>query len=78
MNKYPSKCPNLDDLGPEKHKISKKECSECEKVLFTSKHEARNGLVGHLASKSMRVYECPHHKGQFHLTKNWKNKKRST
>ena len=78
MNKYASKCPDLADLGPEKSLNPKKECLKCGKVLFTSKREARKALVGQLASKSMRVYECPHHKGQFHMTKDWKNKRKTT
>lgn len=51
-------------------------CEEAEKVSFISKHDARRALVGQMASKSVRIYPCPYHKGHFHLTKEYQDKVR--
>jgi hypothetical protein len=53
-----------------------KHCSEHGKALFHSKHEARIKLCGQLAKKSIRLYECDVHHGQFHMTKEWAHKRR--
>lgn len=49
-------------------------CDRCSKVLFSSKVEARKSLVGHLGSQSIRVYSCPVHGGQYHVTKEQRRK----
>lgn len=55
-----------------------KKCEEHDKALYTSKQDARRALVGQLASKSVRVYACDEHPGQFHVTKDWKHKRKVT
>jgi hypothetical protein len=54
--------------------MEKKYCDEAGKFCYTSKTDARRALVGHLAQKSMRVYQCPHNKGHYHVTRMWKRK----
>lgn len=44
-------------------------CEEHNKVLFSSKRDALNSLVGQLKSKRVRVYGCTAHPGKVHLTK---------
>ena len=76
MQKYPSNT-EPKELPPENNQKThnRLSCAECDKVMFHSKHEARRALVGQLASKSVRVYECPSHPGMWHLTKVWKKKR---
>jgi len=75
MQKYPSKAQPQEIPEDETAKRNRATCAECDKTMFHSKHEARRALVGQLASKSVRVYECPSHPGMWHLTKVWKKKR---
>jgi hypothetical protein len=50
-------------------------CDETGKVSYLTKHEARSSLI---SSKSVRIYQCPHNKGHFHLTKDWAHKRQIT
>jgi uncharacterized protein YlaI len=49
--------------------FSRPKCNRCDKVLYTSKHDARMSLTGQLRSKSIRVYPCPERHGNYHVTK---------
>jgi len=55
-----------------------KKCEEHDKTLYSSKKDARKALVGQLASKSVRAYPCDQNPGQFHVTKDWKHKRKVT
>lgn len=76
MNKYPSKHheePTEDHT--ELKSNGRKICAETGKACYGSKHEARKSLIGQLASKSIRVYQCPADHGHWHLTKDWAHKR---
>ena len=44
-------------------------CEEHDKVLYTSKHDARDAQVGAMKSRRIRVYECHEHPERYHVTK---------
>jgi len=50
-------------------------CESCNKDCYSSKRSAREALMGQLSAKSIRVYECPHNHGKWHITKDWKTKR---
>jgi len=55
-------------------KINRKVCAETGKVEYTSKHDAREALVGQMRSKSVRLYRCTFDPSHLHLTTKWKNR----
>lgn len=71
MNKYPSNLPEIE-IPSTVINSGRKSCESTGKACFGSKHEARNSLVGQLASKSIRVYQCDEEPDHWHLTKTWK------
>lgn len=44
-------------------------CEEHDKVLYSSKHDARAAQVGAMKSRRIRVYECDEHPDRYHVTK---------
>jgi hypothetical protein len=50
-------------------------CEEADKVSYRTKHDARKALVGQIASKSVRIYQCAFNKGHYHMTKDWAHKR---
>jgi len=77
MNKYPSKTVEVE-VPSNRTVPNRKTCEATGKVCYSSKHEARMSLMGQLASKSIRVYQCTEDHGHWHLTKDWAHKRRTS